>query len=46
MAHFITDMEELYKQVDLTIEKPIYYGSWSGREDFLSYQDIIIARKI
>ncbi len=28
----------------LAITTPIHYGSWSGREDGLSYQDIIILR--
>jgi len=25
--------------------KKVYYGSWSGRKDYLSYQDIVIATK-
>jgi ubiquinone/menaquinone biosynthesis C-methylase UbiE len=28
----------------LRVSQPIQYGSWCGRERFLSYQDIIIAR--
>jgi hypothetical protein len=27
----------------LTIRPPINYGSWCGRPEFLSYQDIIVA---
>lgn len=26
--------------------EPIYFGSWAGRERFLSYQDIIVAQKL
>jgi ubiquinone/menaquinone biosynthesis C-methylase UbiE len=29
----------------LTIDKPIHYGSWCGRRAYLSYQDIVVARK-
>jgi ubiquinone/menaquinone biosynthesis C-methylase UbiE len=29
----------------LIIKEPIYYGSWSGRKEILSYQDIIIATR-
>jgi SAM-dependent methyltransferase len=34
-----------FKDAGLSVESPIHYGSWCGRERFLSYQDIIIARK-
>jgi ubiquinone/menaquinone biosynthesis C-methylase UbiE/peptidoglycan hydrolase CwlO-like protein len=29
----------------LKIKEPVYYGSWSGRKGFSSYQDIIIATR-
>jgi SAM-dependent methyltransferase len=32
-----------FTEAGLVIEEPIRYGSWSGREDFLSAQDIVIA---
>lgn len=35
----------LYEKYNLYIEQPIHYGSWSGRPDFLSYQDIVVAAK-
>jgi len=35
----------LYEQLGLEIRRPIYYGSWCGRQDFLSYQDQIVAFK-
>lgn len=33
----------LYEKYNLHIEQPIHYGSWSGRQDFLTYQDIVVA---
>lgn len=38
-------IKELYKLQNLNIIDPIQYGSWCGRENYLSYQDIIIAEK-
>jgi SAM-dependent methyltransferase len=35
----------LFEQAGLAVEEPIRFGSWSGRPDFLSYQDIVLARK-
>jgi SAM-dependent methyltransferase len=35
----------LYQRSGLEIRKPIYYGSWCGRTDYLSYQDLILAFK-
>jgi SAM-dependent methyltransferase len=35
----------LYDKYGLRINRPIHYGSWCGRRDFLSYQDLIIAQK-
>jgi SAM-dependent methyltransferase len=40
--HFVRD---LYAQNGLKISEPIFYGSWSGRDSYLSYQDIIKAVK-
>lgn len=40
------EITRLYKDAGLAIENPIHYGSWSGRTDGLSGQDIIVARKI
>jgi len=36
----------LYEKYGMKINGPIHYGSWCGRRDFLSYQDIIIGRKL
>lgn len=38
-------VKELYKKYGLEILEPIRYGSWCGRKDFFSFQDIIIATK-
>lgn len=40
-----TDVLGLYRRNGLGIEPPVYYGRWCGRTPFLSFQDIIIARK-
>ena len=37
---------DLYKKYRLKTNEKIHYGSWCGRQDFLSYQDIIIATKV
>ena len=36
---------DLFRRLGLSIREPIHYGSWCGRKDFLSYQDILIATK-
>ena len=36
---------ETYKKYGLSITHPINYGNWCDRENFLSYQDIIVASK-
>jgi len=38
-------IREFYEKNGLTIIEPIHYGSWSGRQDHLDYQDIIVAVK-
>ena len=35
----------VYQQLGLEIKRPIYYGSWCGRAEYLSYQDLIVAGK-
>ncbi len=40
-----TTIRELYTKHGLTPEEPFLYGAWSGRENFLTYQDVIIAQK-
>jgi SAM-dependent methyltransferase len=38
-------MISLLEKAGLAIRQPIRYGSWSGRPEFLSYQDIVVATK-
>jgi ubiquinone/menaquinone biosynthesis C-methylase UbiE len=38
-------MREMLRKAGLEIEEPVRFGSWCGRAAFVSYQDIIIARK-
>ncbi|HSK62683.1 MAG TPA: class I SAM-dependent methyltransferase [Pyrinomonadaceae bacterium] len=38
-------VEQLYDKFGLEIKRPIYYGAWSGRDEYLSYQDQIFAFK-
>ena len=35
----------LYRQCGLEIKLPIQYGSWCGRQQYLSYQDLVVATK-
>jgi SAM-dependent methyltransferase len=39
-------IKKLYKTFKLEIKGPIHYGSWSGRQDNLSFQDIIVGKKL
>jgi ubiquinone/menaquinone biosynthesis C-methylase UbiE len=41
-----TYMRNLFSRLDLSVEQPIHYGSWCGRKEFLSYQDLVIATKV
>jgi len=38
-------VKELFEKHGLVINQPIHYGSWCGRQNFLTYQDLIIAEK-
>lgn len=44
VAYAEEDLSELYHQHGLKIVE-IYRGSWCGRSEFLSYQDLILAEK-
>jgi SAM-dependent methyltransferase len=37
---------DLYENSRLAIKGPIHYGSWCGRCQFLSYQDLLVAVKV
>ena len=36
-------VRSIYEKYGMKIKEPIQYGSWSGRDDFLSFQDLIIS---
>jgi hypothetical protein len=35
----------LFEKYNLQILKPIHYGSWCGRNKYISYQDMFIGKK-
>jgi ubiquinone/menaquinone biosynthesis C-methylase UbiE len=45
LAYDETYMRELFTRYRLTIAEPIHYGSWCGRQQYLSLQDIVVAVK-
>jgi ubiquinone/menaquinone biosynthesis C-methylase UbiE len=38
-------IRDLFEKSRLAIADPIRYGSWCGRAEYLSFQDIVVARK-
>ena len=38
-------VRELFERNGLKVTLPIHYGSWCGRQTFLTYQDLILATK-
>ncbi len=45
VAYDESSIHELYQKYKMHISEPIHYGSWCGRKNGLSYQDIVIANK-
>ncbi|MFZ0883861.1 MAG: class I SAM-dependent methyltransferase [Candidatus Acidiferrales bacterium] len=45
VAYEESRIHSLYSQLGLVLQAP-EYGSWSGRSQFLSYQDILVAKKL
>jgi SAM-dependent methyltransferase len=45
VAHDQAYILALYEKNGLRVRQPIQYGSWPGREIYLSYQDLVIATK-
>jgi SAM-dependent methyltransferase len=43
VAYDASFVRRLYDQIGLKIIEPVHWGSWSGRKDSLSVQDIVIA---
>lgn len=46
IAYDESAIRSMYDRHGLRIVSPIYAGSWCGRRQFLSYQDIVIAAKV
>jgi hypothetical protein len=38
-------VRRMYERVGLVIEGGIHFGRWSGRHEFLSFQDILVASR-
>ena len=45
VAYDVGFVRRLYAQFGLEIIEPIHWGSWSGREQFQVFQDVVIAEK-
>ncbi len=45
VAYFERHVLDLLEQHGLKLKAPIYYGTWPGRSDGLSYQDILLLEK-
>jgi len=39
-------IKSLYERCLLRIDAPVHFGSWPGRSEFLSYQDLVVATKL
>jgi SAM-dependent methyltransferase len=46
VAYSVEYIEALYKKHGLEIVSPVRYGSWCGRKEFLSFQDMVLAGKV
>ena len=40
-----TRVRRSFRDAGFEIEPPVHYGRWCGREEFLSFQDIVVTRK-
>lgn len=45
VAYDESKIRELYRKYELKISEPIRYGSWCGRKDALTYQDVVVTSK-
>jgi ubiquinone/menaquinone biosynthesis C-methylase UbiE len=39
-------IRRLYAKFSIELIEPIYFGCWCGRKNFLSYQDVVVGRKM
>lgn len=45
VGHFEADVARMHSKHGLQLEGSIHHGSWCGREEYLSYQDIAVVTK-
>lgn len=45
VGYDINFVTSLYEKNGLEVNQPIHFGSWCGRSDYLSYQDLVMAIK-
>jgi SAM-dependent methyltransferase len=45
VCHEESFIRGLYARYGLEVESPVRYGSWGGRPEFLTFQDVVIATK-
>jgi ubiquinone/menaquinone biosynthesis C-methylase UbiE len=45
IAYDLDDILQLYQATGLVLSMPVLYGSWSGRNEPYSWQDVIVASK-
>jgi len=45
VAYELEAIRALYSSLGLVIREPVHEGSWYGRKDYLTYQDLIVAEK-
>jgi len=45
IAYPESDVRALFERCQLQVVEPIRYGSWSGRPNFLTMQDVVITKK-
>ena len=46
VAYEETRIRQLYEKFGFAVQEPVYCGSWCGRKDWLSYQDLVVATKV
>ena len=45
IAYEEDDLRKMFAEAGLNIREPIYFGQWSGRQDALTWQDVVIAER-
>jgi hypothetical protein len=45
IAYSETKIRQMLHEAGLALREPIFYGSWSGRQTTLTFQDLVVAVK-